>query len=188
MAPSETLTVLRHGEATWNVERRLQGFDDSSVLTDAGREQARAAARELAGAVDFIVASPLARALQTAREVASVLDLAVATDPDWRERSLGELEGQDVECATPDLVGIENGRVVDLDAAPVGGESLARFAARVARAVRSLDGARERTLVVTHGGVIRVLAAASDGQGLLGAIWGPVGNATIWRLRAPSPE
>lgn len=187
MAPGATLTLLRHGEATWNVERRLQGFDDSSVLTEAGREQARAAARELDGAVDHVLASPLARALETAREVAAVLGVEVATDPLWRERSLGDLEGRGLEAATRDLVGIADGRVVDLGAAPPGGESLERFGARVTGAASALaaSGAAARTLVITHGGVIRVLSAWSAGRPLLGAPWGAVGNATIWRLPAP---
>jgi broad specificity phosphatase PhoE len=187
VAPGPTLTLLRHGEATWNVERRLQGFDDTSVLTDAGRDQARAAARGLVGAVDAIVASPLARALETAREVGAVLGVEVVTDPGWRERSLGELEGRRLSDATPELVGVAGGVVVDLDAAPAGGESLAQFSERVRERARSLGatGAAGRTLVVTHGGVIRVLSAWSAGRPLLGARWGAIGNATLWRLGVP---
>ncbi len=187
MTPGPTLTLLRHGEATWNVERRIQGFDDTSVLTDAGRDQARVAARGLVGSVDAIVASPLARALETAREVAAVLGLGVATDPGWRERSLGELEGRGLADATPGLVGIEGGVVVDLAAAPAGGESLLEFSERVRARAAALcaGGAADRTLVVTHGGVIRVLSAWSAGRPLLGAPWGAVANATIWRLAAP---
>lgn len=188
MTPGPTLTLLRHGEATWNVERRLQGFDDTSVLTEAGRGQARAAAQGLAGSVDAIVASPLARALETAREVAAVLGLGVATDPGWRERSLGELEGRGLDDATPGLVGIAGGVVVDLSAAPAGGESLAQFSERVCESAEALcaSGAAARTLVVTHGGVIRVLSAWSAGRPLLGARWGAIGNATLWRLSAPA--
>ncbi|MGH9019946.1 MAG: histidine phosphatase family protein, partial [Acidimicrobiales bacterium] len=55
---------------------------------------------------------------------------------------------------------------------------------RVGAAARSLaavdpDG---RTLVVTHGGVVRVLRALSTSGDVVGAPWGDVGNASVWRV------
>ncbi|MGH9020976.1 MAG: histidine phosphatase family protein, partial [Acidimicrobiales bacterium] len=125
-----TLTLVRHGEATWNVARRLQGHRDDSVLTDAGRAQARAAADTLVGGYDSIVASDLARARETAEVIAGVLGVDVALNVAWRERDLGDIEGDPLAAATPELVGIARGVIVDLDAAPAGGESLREFAER----------------------------------------------------------
>lgn len=71
------LLLLRHGDA---VDRAAWGDrrDEDRPLTDAGRAEARAAARALPalGAVPaLILASPLLRAAQTAAVVAEVLAL-----------------------------------------------------------------------------------------------------------------
>ncbi|KAL6762074.1 phosphoglycerate mutase [Haematococcus lacustris] len=63
----KTVTIVRHGQSTWNAESRVQGSSDQSVLTDKGIAQARATAAMLAGQhFDCMFYSPLARAAQTA--------------------------------------------------------------------------------------------------------------------------
>src|SRR5579875_3120410 len=71
------LYLMRHGETVWNCERRFQGRRDSP-LTAKGRLQAQRMGEVLrrlgAGAAGWaIVASPLGRALETARIVAETL-------------------------------------------------------------------------------------------------------------------
>ncbi len=39
------VTIVRHGQSTWNAEKRLQGSDNTSVLTQKGLEQARTTQR-----------------------------------------------------------------------------------------------------------------------------------------------
>ena len=41
-----TLIVVRHGETTWNREKRMQGVTDTQ-LSDVGRAQAQALGRRL---------------------------------------------------------------------------------------------------------------------------------------------
>ena len=66
-ATTTTVLLVRHGETTWNRERRVQGWAPSA-LTERGKQQARAAGRAIAEghAVDRIVASDLRRAAETA--------------------------------------------------------------------------------------------------------------------------
>jgi broad specificity phosphatase PhoE len=94
--PIYHLTFLRHGESVGNAENRLQGLADFP-LSDAGRLQARKlAARWKAEGISFdtVIASPLSRALETARIIATELGLpSVETDPLWVERDMGKRSG-----------------------------------------------------------------------------------------------
>lgn len=69
--------LLRHGETDWNREGRLQGRTDIP-LNEAGREQVRRAADILAARsphIELIVASPLARARESAEIAAGRLSM-----------------------------------------------------------------------------------------------------------------
>jgi broad specificity phosphatase PhoE len=88
-----TLVVWRHGQTTYNVERRFQGQSD--VPLDAvGLRQAAAAARHLAALrPSAIYSSDLSRASVTAEALARLTGLTVQLDKDLRERSGGSWEG-----------------------------------------------------------------------------------------------
>ncbi|HET7874132.1 MAG TPA: histidine phosphatase family protein [Methylomirabilota bacterium] len=87
------LLLLRHGETDWNQERRFQGWMDTT-LSPTGRAQAEAAARMLAAQpLAAVWASPLARALDTARAIAAPHGLPVETDPAFKEMRFGPWEG-----------------------------------------------------------------------------------------------
>lgn len=85
--------LWRHGRTDWNMQRRFQGQADAA-LDAVGRAQARTAAHHLAAlGPRAIVSSDLARAVQTAAELATLTGLPVRCDPRLRERSLGRWEG-----------------------------------------------------------------------------------------------
>jgi broad specificity phosphatase PhoE len=178
------ITVVRHGETEWNERRIIQGHTNSS-LTQTGREQARALGetlRELG--FDYIVTSDLDRAQETALIVGEVLGLRSETDPLLRERSYGEYEGRPSEELSSNVTGIKESVMVNPDARPPGGES---FRDVVARARRFLQRADEewpetRLLVVTHGGMVQALRAATSARPLEGTLWFRVGNCTSWTL------
>jgi probable phosphoglycerate mutase len=181
--------LLRHGESTWNRERVVQGQNDESVLTAAGREQvAQAVARLASAGVEAIVTSDLARALESAQVAATLLQVPVLVDEGLRERHYGVLEGEPLSVATPELLGFEGGRVISSSARPAGGESIDDLYARTrATAERLLDAYGDATLlIVTHGGAVRTLLAWAEGREMANAPWGPVGNATLWELTTPS--
>ena len=151
--------LIRHGESTWNQERRIQGNLDPG-LSDRGRAQAALLADRLKGrAFAGLHTSTLRRALETA----AVLGTAIGLDPQpadaLREINLGAWEGK-----TAAEIRIEWGDAYDrwldrpLDATtPPGGEALPAFQQRAVGALEKLgtghlDG---DLLVVTHGGVIK---------------------------------
>ncbi|HSN44651.1 MAG TPA: histidine phosphatase family protein [Propionibacteriaceae bacterium] len=91
------LVLLRHGQTEWNSTGRFQGQHDIG-LNDLGRQQAREAAPTVASlGIDVIYSSHLSRALDTAREVASVLDLGVWTDERLAEINVGSWVGLTTE-------------------------------------------------------------------------------------------
>ncbi|MDS0278882.1 histidine phosphatase family protein [Halomicroarcula sp. S1AR25-4] len=162
-----TVLVARHGETHWNREGRVQGWAPTR-LTDRGREQARALGAWLADerAIDRLVTSDLRRTRETAEQVretaAGLPDPTV--DSAWRERGFGVYQGFLAETLFerhPDHDPEES--VSSLDATPEDAESVAAFCDRVESALgdlRTTVGPDETVLLVTHGGVVKVLLAA----------------------------
>ena len=138
-----TLILVRHGLSEGNVRGLIQGQLDHP-LTDVGRVQASAVAERLRsdGGADRIVASPLARAFETAQAVASVLDLPVTTDDRLKEYDFGDdVSGLTVlrgARALPGLdVGLSEGHAARRPPSPAR-RACPSFDTRVAEAVAEL--------------------------------------------------
>ena len=195
--------LVRHGESTWNTAGLAQGHNDQAELTSRGQRQAAEAAERFRDRpVRAIYASDLRRALQTATAFGRVVGLPVVTDTRLRERSLGVLEGSPAAAIGPEVTGLGDGRVLDPDARPAGGESvrdLYRRAAEFCDDLRAGDlaagdlaagdlTAGDRAsdegdvLIVAHGGTVRVLEAYLHGTDVERMRWEPVGNATVVRI------
>ncbi|MET7716972.1 histidine phosphatase family protein [Streptomyces sp. NPDC005407] len=87
------VVLWRHGQTSWNLERRFQGSTDIE-LTETGVSQARRSARLLASLrPDAIVASDLKRAAATAGELAEVTGLDISYDAALRETYAGAWQG-----------------------------------------------------------------------------------------------
>ncbi|MEN0086792.1 MAG: histidine phosphatase family protein [Leifsonia sp.] len=145
------ISLVRHGQTDWNLAKRIQGSSDIP-LNETGRAQAEATGRALAaGRFDAIYASPLSRALDTARIIAEHVGLG---EPDTisavAERHYGEAEGltgEQILARWP-------------EGAPVPGrESREQVVARALPALRELGEQHpgENVIVVSHGGVISSL-------------------------------
>ena len=88
------LILVRHGETSWNKERRVQGSDSDIELNDTGLEQARKVANFLKNEpIDAIFSSPMQRARATAEAIASYHQVPVEFDQGLKELNVGELEG-----------------------------------------------------------------------------------------------
>ena len=154
-AGAPKVLMVRHGESEWNVLGKWQGRADIA-LTEAGREQARAAAdyvRTTALPVTRVLASTLSRAHETAEIIAERLGLAaVMTDERLVETDVGPWEGlraDEIEAGWP--------RYLRDRKTPPGFEPPDQVFARAAQAIREAALVGEHTLIVSHSGVIRTI-------------------------------
>ncbi|WP_324760186.1 histidine phosphatase family protein [Haloarcula sp. GH36] len=173
MADAATVLVARHGETHWNRTNRVQGWAPTG-LTDRGHDQAAALGEAVTEryAVDRVVASDLQRTRETTDGIRDAgQGLPEPTfDADWRERGFGVLQGLLAEDLFERYPAHDDGDSVSaLPAAPENGETVAAFCDRVRdaweRLVRSVEPG-ETTLLVTHGGVIKVLLATVDDRSI----------------------
>src|SRR5215813_9477587 len=90
-----TIYVMRHGQSTVNIERRLSGRTLEGGLTDLGREQATKAASWLKDkGITSIHASPFQRAQETADIIGATLGLTPASADGLREMDCGDFDGR----------------------------------------------------------------------------------------------
>ncbi|WP_018413247.1 histidine phosphatase family protein [Methyloversatilis thermotolerans] len=157
------ICLVRHGETTWNVDRRVQGQIDIP-LNEHGLRQASATADALAGArIDHIYGSDLGRAWVTAGRIAAPRRQAVMPEPGLRERHYGAFQGltwAEARERHPEHFAQFEARVTHARFPGDSGESLDSFAERIWALVGRL---RERhaggnVLLVTHGGVLDIVA------------------------------
>ncbi|MCR8723898.1 histidine phosphatase family protein [Frigidibacter sp. ROC022] len=138
-------SFLRHGESEANRSGLIAGSLDVP-LTDRGRDQARSAAPALAGeGITRILASPMARAHETAEIVARELGLPVEPLPGIEERGFGQLEGRPLDDRP------------DYFADPPGGESWETFRRRCESTLERINGSGN--LIVGHAGTWRAICA-----------------------------
>jgi len=157
--------LIRHGESTWNAAGRWQGQGDPP-LSQRGRQQAARLAEALAGeGIEVIVASDLARALETAAILGDALDLAPATDARLRELDIGRWTGLTrAEIADLDRIRLERFERGEPEARAGGGECRREIAERVRTGVAEIAAAHAGCCVaiVAHLGVVRVLLAGTE--------------------------
>lgn len=174
---SVEICFVRHGETQWNLEGRVQGHRESA-LSARGLLQSQAVAQRLTrmGTWQALYSSDLVRARQTASAIASALGRSVRTYPELRERAQGNLEGTlitDIQTS-------------HIDSPDVGREHSDVFAVRCRQAMNTVSMQGGRAIVVTHGGVIRLLRQhlGSADTGLTGV----PRNASISILSGEPPD
>lgn len=171
-----TVVLVRHGETTWNRDRRIQGWAPAP-LTDRGRKQAAelATAIDRRYSVDRLVSSDLRRAIETARAIGRETGVTPEPARGWRERDFGVLQGLDYEecfLGYPEFALSEVGYRA-AEARPEGGERLVDQRDRVLDAwERLLEelGPEETAVVVTHGGSLYILLGHLNGLDLTSAV------------------
>ena len=186
---STTIVLIRHGETTWNAERRLQGHIDIG-LSPAGVSQAGALGLALAGEpLDAIIASDLGRAHDTALAVAGHHGLPVFNDSQLRERCYGAFEGllyAEIEQRYPQHYLDWQARDID-KVMPSGVREAESFRQFYARSLGAIGAWAERyrgrrIAVVAHGGVLECAYRAAAGMTLDGPRDFQIRNASINRF------
>lgn len=181
------LYIIRHGETSWNRERRLQGRSDIA-LNENGRALARATAEGMKDIpFDLAFTSPLVRAKETAGLILEGRNVPIVEDERIIEISFGAYEGthwteEDITAACP-----KEGDALSLSAAeradaarwraayeitnffyhperyapPENGETLLELAARTSdflQDICSRPDLEEKTILIsTHGAASRAL-------------------------------
>lgn len=161
------LQLLRHGDTG---QRGFRGRIDDA-LTPHGWQQMRVA---MAGSEwDMIVTSPLRRCADFAAELAARCGARLREDARLAEYDFGQWQALSLET----LADQHGDALARFWADPVAhpppdAESFAAFQARLVAALDAIaveqhdGGASPRILVITHGGVIRLLRCLVDGRPL----------------------
>lgn len=161
-----TLIVVRHGETSWNREKRMQGTTDTT-LSELGRAQAQALGRRLAShGFSALYSSDLSRARDTARAIAEHTGRKLVVDPRLQERRFGIFEG----LTAAEIISrypVEHACFASRDPEyeVPGGESARMFTQRCLGCLSEIAGRHsgEEVVVVTHGLVLDSLYRAAHG-------------------------
>jgi len=176
--PDEPTTVIlvRHGITALTVQEAFAGSNlPGHDLSAEGGRQAAGAALELRTMLDVpwaylrppvaLLASPTARTMQTAAELALVLGLEVTPTASWTEQDFGEWDGLTKDQASQRWPGEVERWFSDQDYSPPGGESRTAVGRRVRAALRQLtaDHRGQCVAVVSHTMAIRAAIGAAIG-------------------------
>ena len=159
-----TYLLVRHGEAESNVRHILHSEPNGeNPLTDTGRKQAEAAAKDLKDRnVHHVYTSDLMRAHQTASIIGETVGIEPKVDERLREIKLGEFEGKSLEEYQAH---IEISARTAFTKKPRGGENWSETRARMVRFIREIEQEHEgKTIViVSHAGPLVMLEMAMRG-------------------------
>jgi len=173
LADPEFLVFVRHGETDWNFEGRMQGQKDIP-LNRKGETQASGNGSRLKAYLDRegidpqtldFVASPLGRTRATMELLRGAMGLETGDyrlEDELKEITFGAWEGFTLE----ELADGEQDRILQRRAdkwgfVPPGGESYEMLAERIGLWLKSVD---RPSVVVSHGGVFRVLRGLLEGR------------------------
>ena len=178
------LFLVRHGETEWNREGRWQGWIDIP-LNESGRQQAQDLALELSQhPIRAVYSSPLLRAAETARLIATPHACEVFHEHDLKEQTGGSLDGA--------LIGelsslLEHAKTLSTSERIAhkfveDAESGVEVGARVIPALKRIcaNHVGEDVVVVTHGGVMRILLVLLAGRDYHSI---QIGNCEVLQLR-----
>ncbi|KIU49340.1 alpha-ribazole phosphatase [Pseudomonas putida] len=173
--------LLRHGET--ELGGGLRGSLDDA-LTELGWAQMRAAVVE-GGPWTRIISSPLQRCARFAEELAGQVGVPMQLEAGLQELHFGDWEGRSTaDLMLTDEQGLGLFWADPYAFTPPGGEPVTAFAERVlaamARAYQAHVG--ERVLLVTHGGVMRLLLARARGLPREQLLQVVVGHGAVHRL------
>ena len=162
--------LVRHGETDYGKKHITTGHIDIP-LNETGKKEAQATANFLKGRnIVKIFSSSLSRASETAKIIASELNLPIVEYDELMEHTSGKLDGVPLKVFFDKLKSVGDFEKMVLQA---GGEPWNVFSERVWN--KFLDIAKENKdegdiVVVTHGGVTRTIISEIFGSPFLKAL------------------
>ena len=181
------IILIRHGETEWNSQQRMQGHSNSD-LSEVGRGQIQALGELMKNvSFDHIYSSDSLRTSQTAEAITQYSGHTLQFDQRIREKNLGVFEGltsTEAKERHPEIYRLFKtaGANYVIDE----GESTQQLLERALEFIEEirLRHPQERVVMVTHGGVVRVLMKHALGlsidaptrfiiknTGIFGLIW-----------------
>lgn len=149
--------LVRHGETDYGKKHYTTGHIDIP-LNDTGKKEAQATAKFLKGRnIAKIFSSSLSRASETAKSIASELDLPVLENDELMEHTSGKLDGIPIKVFLDKLKSAGDFNKMILQS---GGERWNVFTERVWSRFLSIVNENKdfgNILIVTHGGVTRTI-------------------------------
>ena len=179
------IILIRHGETEWNSQQRMQGHSNSD-LSSVGQAQIQALGQWMKNVpFDLIYSSDSLRAKQTAESITQFSGHELQIDQRLREKNLGVFEGLTSEEARerhPEVFRLFKtaGSKYVIDE----GESTQQLQDRALEIVNEIriKHPKERVLLVTHGGFIRVVMKHSLGLSLEVPTRFLIRNTGVFRL------
>ncbi|KAJ1723209.1 hypothetical protein LPJ53_002421 [Coemansia erecta] len=193
--PLLNIYIARHGETDANAQRIVQGSRMNLPLNDRGRLQSEALRREmLAKNIDWIVTSPLIRAVQTSEIVQPHAAIPNTVDPRLTETSLGIADGLPVAIGRPLFLPVlAQWDMGNFDARVPGGDSLSECSERVSAAFENIlwEAVRKgypNILLCVHGGTMCAIMAALVARDLCKLNMYPHANCAYHHVTVEVPE
>lgn len=158
------LYLMRHGQTDWNMNERVQGWQDTPI-NQQGIKQALTAGEKLAKEeIETIYSSDLKRAKKSAEIISAALDLPLHCTKRLREMNFGKAEGlkkTDLPAKFPYIYPAFNdlNNQERYDVRYPNGESIGEVQQRFMKFVtKLLEDRRQKVLIVTHGMLVRIFA------------------------------
>ena len=165
---STTLILIRHGETSYNRDRRYQGYRDTS-LTRKGKRQTRETALRLRNEpLDAIYSSDLKRTRYMAEIINSYHSLKINILPELREIDFGDWEGKTYNEIQREWKGLLSGWEKEPSKIKIpNGESIQELAKRTRTIIKKIISAHsnQKVAIITHGGPIRIILMDALGLG-----------------------
>lgn len=179
------IILIRHGETEWNSQLRMQGHSNSA-LSAVGRGQIQALGEWMKNvSFEHIYSSDSLRARQTAEAITQYSGDTLQFDQRIREKNLGVFEGlTSIEARErhPEIYRLfkTGGANYVIDE----GESTQQVLDRALEFIEEirLRHPEQRVVMVTHGGVVRVLMKHTLGLSLDAPTSFLIKNTGIFRL------
>jgi len=170
------IALVRHGQTDWNREEVFRGRVDIA-LNDVGIRQAEAVALRFKGMeLEAIYSSPLKRALQTAKIIASLHNMKVEVDQNLSDMHFGDWQGLSLK-EVKEKEGYADLYKIWYDTPhlfkPPGGESLDEVMARASASLEKISKHTGVVCIISHRVVIKLLLLLALG----------LDSSSFWRIK-----